>query len=556
MSSSAIRNLLVVFALSGCASPPPYVASGPFVRNDIPRTDSLLPGIQPSPSMAPAADPSLPGFDGWPLSFAVSIPRGTSFDCEVVVHRGSATLATLEGTIEGSTCTALWDGREAGQPARPGPLSIEANLIRPSDGAVRATAMQGVEVVRVGIDRIEVDAEPGRRIPLLFRQRGGRRGNYYELTASVPPFGMGPDSRDTGAASALELASGARREVPLPWNDVLTPPLDAASSDGIERDVFNLPSALIAGSLPTLVARLSTTAAEGVSGDPVDTEVRILAPTNTTISGQDRVGDGQLVTLEATSTPVPGVGRFDVAYTFGFEARQMGGAFVRMPGELTITLRYYGLVAAPTFFDNTLPHRTWVDVIDRIAEWVGGTTADPDAVGARLVEGIYYELGLRYDTRNGASFYTDYVGRFAFEGAVFDMDAFEERDNGSVVNCSDSASILSSYANMVGLDYRYHILRRGNAGFDLNYIQAIGGTMFDETPFDGGGSGFSYHAIVGARDGTTWDATLAVDGDGAPGSLPSTLLLVQGLDARAYLEALSSQASEISTTFDDHVRIR
>ena len=558
MSSSAIRyatlSSLCLSALS--CSAPPYVTSGPPVLSDqtIATSDAFLPTLRPSDTTAAAADPSLPGFPGWSLRFEASTAGGSSLACEVEVQRGATRLARLTGTLEEGRCTAVWDGLESGQPARPGPLVVEGRLVR-GDGVVRATSVLPIEVVRLGIESIDVEVPAGGRAPLLFRRTGGRRGGYHELLASGAPFALGTDRTESGA-SALELASGARRPVPLPWNDVVSPPLDAGSADGVEHDSFNLPSAILAGRSPTLLLALTTDAAGGLSGDPIDTEVRLVAPEGTRIEGEDHVAQGNVVSLEHLASPVPGVGRFDVTYTFTFEARRSGGAFQAIPGELPITLRYYGLVSTPSFDSNAIPHRPWVDVVDRIAEWVGGTTADPELVAARLVEGVYYELGLRYDTASGASFYTDYLGA-GFDGASFEMDAFEERSYGSVVNCSDSASILSTYANMIGLDFRYHILRhRTERSFDLNFIRAIGGSAFDDTPFDGGRGEFSYHAIVGARDGTTWDATLAVDGDGAPASTPNTLLLVQGLGARDYLEALSSEASSIVTTFDDHVRIR
>lgn len=558
MSPSALRTVtLASLCLGGLScSAPPYVASGPAVlaHQAIPTSDAFLPTLLPSDTTAAAADPSLPGFSGWPLRFDASTARGASLTCEVEVQRGATTLATLTGALEDGVCTAVWDGLESGLPARPGALVVEARLVR-GDGLVRATAVLPLEVVRLGVQEIDVEVAAGGRSPLLFRRTGGRRGGYYELLASEAPFGIGADGTESGA-SALELASGARRPVPLPWNDIVSPPLDPRSADGVEHDSFNLPSAVLAGRSPTLLLALATEAAGGASGDPLDTEVRLVAPDGTRIAGQDRVSHGTVVTLEHLATPVPGVGRFDVTYTFTFEARRMGGTFQPIPGELPITLRYYGLVGAPSFASNAVPHRPWVDVVDRIAEWVGGSTADPERVAARLVEGVYYELGLRYDTASGASFYTDYLGP-GFDGAAFEMDAFEERAYGSVVNCSDSASILSTYANMVGLDFRYHILRhRTERSFDLNFIRAIGGAAFDDTPFDGGRGEFSYHAIVGARDGTTWDATLAVDGDGAPASAPHALLLVQGMGAMDYLDALSSEATSVVTTFDDHVRIR
>jgi hypothetical protein len=133
------------------------------------------------------------------------------------------------------------------------------------------------------------------------------------------------------------------------------------------------------------------------------------------------------------------------------------------------------------------------------------------------------------------------------------------RENGRIINCSDAASILSSYGSMAGVDLRYHILtsRFGlSAGFDLNYIRAIGMPAFDDTPFDSGRGGFRYHAIVGSPDDRSWDATLALDGDTNPAASPFEMLLAQSLDPDRYLQALSSEPANIRTDLDDKVRIQ
>lgn len=551
MSRNHAPLLALALALA-CSGPPPLEAYGRVLpESAIPGPSDFAPTLRADGSTLAAADPSLPGFDGWPISFVAISPPGSVLGCEIAIRRGATTLTTLVGALEGGRCTARWNGLSGGVPTPPGAISLDARLVR-ADGSVAAMASEAAEVVRLGVDRIDVDGE---RHPLLFRRMGGRRDGWSELPASEAPFAMAPDGAESGA-SALELAGGGRRATPTPWNDVLSPPTDPRSADGREHDTYDVPFALVAGSAATLRARLATQAAGGASGDPIDTEVRLVAPSGFSLSGEDRARHGNVVTLEPQAPLAPAVGRYDVPVAFAFEARRMGGEWQAVPGRLEITLRAYGLVAAPVFYGTSIPHRTWVDVVDRIAEWVGGESADPDMVGARIVEGIFYESGLRYDTARGASFYTDYGGA-GFAEASFEMQAFEERDYGTVINCSDAASILSTYANMVGLDFRYHILtHRIASGFDLNYIQAIGVGRFDDTPFDSGRGGFSYHAIVGARDGRTWDATLAVDGDGAPAATPNTLRLVQGLGAMEYLDALSSEAANIRTTHDERVRIR
>jgi hypothetical protein len=364
---------------------------------------------------------------------------------------------------------------------------------------------------------------------------------------------MRPDASESGA-SALELADGSPRPIPAPHEGLLSPPL--AASGAVEDDTYNVPTAWVSGARIDYAVTLSAdlAGAEG-AGEPTVMEVRVVPPAGLSLVGDATFRDDAVVRF--SGAPVIAVGRYDLPHDFGFEARRPGGAWQPMPGAFSVTLRMYGLAGTPVFARTTIPHRPWVDVVDTVTRWVGGASRDQAGVGAAIVRGVYLylESGLRYDTRSGASAYSSYLS--GWSGGVFDAQAFQERRYGSVINCSDAASIVSAFANMVGLDFRYRILTHRSAdGFRLNYLQAIGSPEFRPSPFDSGRSYFRYHAIVNSRDVRTWDATLAVDGDGVPSSAPFTQLLVQGLDPMAYLEALSPEAANIVTQMDDLVRIQ
>jgi hypothetical protein len=509
-----------------------------------------VPTIATAPDNLPAADPQLPGFDGWPLVFEVQRTDPQQL-CRAELRRGGTAVRAVVGELEGTRCVVTWDGLGAGG-ARlsPGPVEVEGQVLDRA-GTVLARAVDAIEVVRLGIERIELTGEEGARQPLLYRAMGGRRDGWFEMPVSYVPFQMRPDASERGA-SALELADGTARTVPAPHDGLLSPPLEA--SGGAEDDTYNVPTAWVAGSRIDYAITLSADLAgiEG-GGAPTTMEVRLVPPAGLTASGDVAFRDGAVVRLGGA--PVVAVDRYDLPHDFGFEARRPGGEWQPMPGAFSVTLRMYGLAGAPVFARTTIPHRPWVDVVDTVTRWVGGTSMDQAGVGAAIVRGVYLESGLRYDTRSGASSYSDYLSGWG--GGVFDAQAFQERRYGSVINCSDAASIVSAYANMVGLDFRYRILTHRTAdGFRLNYLQGIGSPDFRFSPFDSGRNYFRYHAIVNSRDVRTWDATLAVDGDGTPSTAPFTQLLVQGLDPMAYLEALSPEAANIATQMDDLVRIQ
>lgn len=554
-SRARLAALACLLALGGCdGAEPTWTFENGVVLEEGPAT-RVRPSLRAADDQLPAADPLLAGFDGWPLVWTARHHDPARETCAIEIARDGAIVRTLPGTLAAAQCAATWDGRDAaGALVAPGALTATATL-SDATGAELASAPSAIEVVRLGIDRVQLEGE---RHPLLYRSTGGLRDGWYEIGATLAPWQMAPDAAEAAGGAALELPDRTPRTAPEIWEDVLSPPLDPRAPDGVEHDTFSYPTAWIAGSEIDARVRLSSSIA-GVpaGGEPVAVEIRLVAPDGLAIEGDDRFGDAREIVLGTLGSPVPAVGRYDVTWTFGFEARREGGEWQPVPGAVTTSHRLYGLVAAPVFDSTAIPYRAWVDVVDRIAGWVGGESAEESAVASALVEGVYTTMGLRYDTARGASYYTSYGS--GFTAATFSMQRFEERSSGMIINCSDAASILSAYANMVGIDLRYHILlnRAGRTvGFDLNYIRAIGMPAFDDTPFDSGRGGFSYHAIVGSRDGRTWDATLAVDGDGAPAATPHTMQLVQGMDAVEYLVALSSQATEIETTFDDKVRIR
>lgn len=512
--------------------------------------------VRPSPALAIAADPKLEGFEGWPLVFDADAGRHTGARCVVRVLRGGARLVALDGSLAGGTCSATWDGRDdAGAWVAPGPLTARAEI---TDGTeVVASAQAPIEVLRIGIAEVSLDpVEASGEVSLLFAAVGGVRRSFWETDPSSPSWRIGPDATEGAGAVRLELSDGTPRALPAVWDDLETPPMDGTSPDGVEDDSYNLPTAWIAGT--TIDARV--TLSGDVAGDPDGSspqtvDVRVVPPDGLTLTAGDAFEHGAILVARTGASPVPAVGKYDVEWRWTFEARAPGGDWTPIPGGIVTRHRLYGLASTPIFSGTDLPHRAWVEVVDTVAGWVGGETRDPIAVASRIVEGVYYDMGLRYDVESGASAYTSYpVG---WNDARFGLSWFQERDYGNVINCSDAASIVSTYANMMGVDFRYHILQhRFDGGFDLNYIQAIGTPSFTETPFTGGRGAFRYHAVVGPADGTLFDATLALDGDGTPTAPPHTLLLAQGMPPNEYLFALSSEWMQVAVSIDDKVVLR
>jgi hypothetical protein len=200
-----------------------------------------------------------------------------------------------------------------------------------------------------------------------------------------------------------------------------------------------------------------------------------------------------------------------------------------------IPTRLYATLDHPAWPSDDTRYNPWLAVMDPALRAIDGVASDEYAVTDALVEFIYRDHGIVYDTNWGASYYSWYDS-WGYGNGQIDLTSYLARDNGNIINCSDAAAILSAYSNSLGVDLEYAIIRDG---FSLNQIKAVGIDDFSNCPFGPSSCGFSYHAVTTLDDADTiHDATLALDGDDDPGSLPSTELLVQTISGDEYMDRL------------------
>lgn len=443
----------------------------------------------PIPSIAvsgSALDPML-GTEG---TLTVTALHGTTVRLTVADATGAPVRTLADGTAMVSQ--TAWDGRDDAGTLEPvGTYTVEADLLD-LDGQVLTTATAPFYIVRVGVLAGQLG---GDREPLIWH----RGGDYWQEDATDATFEL--DAIDDGTAAT-----------PLPalWDDLEQPP------DG--HVGVTLPAAYPYDARPSLALT--------VSGDVGE------APVELTVSGwgatqQALPGDVPVFTRDAALGTGPGVVEESLTLTWSVDGAPIG--------TQTLPVRLYALLGPPTFTETGVPYAPWVAAIDPALRAIQGVEPTDEAVLSALTEWIYRDLGLSYDTRYGMSAYTAYAGR-GYDHGEFDFTSFLSRANGTVINCSDCASILEGYADMIGANLEYTIILQN---FDLNFIKAIGGTDYTRCPFGPSGCGFSYHAVTTPDDaGTIYDATLALDGDDDPGSGPFTELLVQHIDADEYLDRL------------------
>jgi hypothetical protein len=187
--------------------------------------------------------------------------------------------------------------------------------------------------------------------------------------------------------------------------------------------------------------------------------------------------------------------------------------------------RTYVLLSAPTapwlvwppHPANTSLPRT--DALDFACDWARGARDEIEA--AALITEAVNRLGqglLTYDAAVGAPHYTVLgVPRFL-------CDAFLDRLRGGdgagpLVNCSDCATIVSTFANLLGADLWQSKMGLIGTGFRLNPILAIGSDQWSTVH-----GGFTFHEVAWSGEcgelDTVYDACLRTDEDPDPTRAP------------------------------------
>lgn len=186
------------------------------------------------------------------------------------------------------------------------------------------------------------------------------------------------------------------------------------------------------------------------------------------------------------------------------------------------------------FSDDQLP---WTDVLDVTNVWAKNATSEADV--KKAITERMYGLGAttpRHLTYDGRSVYSNLV---YFKCTEFLSWLNGNIALGNVVNCSDCATIVSSFTNILGC-----ALWQGEMGYNfaLRDLLAIGSTTW-ALPFSNGR--FSYHEVAWEApcdiNDNLFDACLQVNtntGTGAPvGQLPVAMPfgLCNADSYRAYL---------------------
>lgn len=193
----------------------------------------------------------------------------------------------------------------------------------------------------------------------------------------------------------------------------------------------------------------------------------------------------------------------------------------------------------------------WTDMLDYACTWGNGAKS-ADQILHLVTLKVNSGINLTYDTTSGSSFYTGPNGGISrFLCGLFLDYLNTGKGNGRIVNCTDCATIVTTFANILGANAMASIMTDNTftVGFLCNEILAIGTTTWKK-PFTTGV--FSYHEVAWTGGGSSltdnlYDACLQYDTGSNPwGSGPHTA----GLPVKAPFTVLGpSPAIPIATPF-------
>jgi hypothetical protein len=239
-------------------------------------------------------------------------------------------------------------------------------------------------------------------------------------------------------------------------------------------------------------------------------------------------GTSATVTLSLSHHSLTGGGvqRADVTWTWQYQVD--GGAWANMA---TTNHRVYVILTVPTQpwqqgalrSNQQLP---WADVLDYACVWAKGATTVDGALSL-VTPKVNSGINLIYDTVSGVSYYTaSTAGTTYFLCGLFVDFLTTGKGNGRIVACSDCATIVTSFANILGANIFTSVMLNAanpSTGFACNQILAIGTSAW-AVPF---GTGFSYHEVAWTGTATypdvLYDACLQYDTGTTPwGTGPHT----------------------------------
>jgi len=329
-----------------------------------------------------------------------------------------------------------------------------------------------------------------------------------EPELQVAPIAIRFNWDETSAKDALNIRRNYRSEVEVPeWTLGKTSPEESPAAYAIDAvdPVVKIKVQLIL--VPPQDAVVNVRAlGGGVLGDATRDEP-------VTFSGGSTVPESIEFELKNHRIGADGVLLEDIEWTWQWQL--LGESSWR---DIGATLhRIYIVLSTPTkaWLQSPYPDKAnpWAEVLEYSCTWAKGAKNVDDA--ARLItEKVNSPVaGIRYDMRSGKCRYTN---KAVFRCTRF-LGRLKRGSNTPLVNCTDCATIVSTFANALGCDLDQQEMRDQSADlkdFRLNEIIAIGQAGFGYPHW---GDWFGYHEVAwqgGGESQPVWDACLKTNENG------------------------------------------
>jgi hypothetical protein len=499
-------------------------------------------------------DPKMPGSPSMDLQYRVD-PAGISFTMTVKVVSVATggevrRLVDAQSQAGGINHLAAWDGKNyAGKFVDPGDYEVVVEGVYQSLPVWSGT--ETVHIVRLGVAGVEFvsNGAGSEEYQLMYHIRNSSKYTYYAIPDSRAQWAIGPD---VGDLSDLDTDDGLARPLPALWTDLNSPPQDTSDAANVEDDNYNLPVCYHRAALPKFQLTLGSSAVSNSTpntaagcGYPITgLPIRVVAggAVPETPGANEDMSPGGAVDFVSIWPLLDAVQKNNLSFTFTFEY-QDGGIWYPIAGSVTTEHTVYTIYDKPMLTDSATPvapYLPWVSVVDIVCDWVNGF-ATADSICSTVTSQVNTFFGLQYDTSIGARHYT--TGGWSTHD--MEMSDFIEDYGASsftVLNCSDCACLLATFANTVGVDHKYQILGV-TSSIPLNYMIPIGRDWM--VPFSGS---FSYHAVSTKDDGTTIsDTCCTLDNDADPSSPPHVPILPVNMVSATYKIKLSSSPGSWGT---------
>ena len=239
----------------------------------------------------------------------------------------------------------------------------------------------------------------------------------------------------------------------------------------------------------------------------------------TLVTFVDGVSEFTLFNLQDPKIWTLGIGVYDIAWSWQYfeDSSSSWVEFARSSHRIYTTLNLPQEPWNQQPFDSANTHLVWTDVLDRACNWARGVSQEADEASAAIVREVF-SLGpglLEFDEENNAC--SHYCDDSYFDCTAFLLLLSGNESNGRLVNCSDCAAIVGTFANAVGSKlYQARMATPpSRKGFPLLRHIRIGQSDFSD------GEAFRFHEVgwKGAcRDSDdVFDACLVINADNKPG---------------------------------------